>query len=50
MILMRNAQTRGDKLFNKKAGTRETTMTTEKNDKCIIEHLLEGIPIVILLR
>jgi hypothetical protein len=46
MILLR-----GDKLTNKrKAGTRETTMTTDKRDKCIIEHLLEGIPIVILLR
>jgi hypothetical protein len=34
----------------KKAGTRETTMTTDKRDKCIIEHLLEGIPIVISVR
>jgi hypothetical protein len=46
MILLR-----GDKLSNKrKAGTRETTMTTEKRDKCIIEHLLDGIPIVISVR
>jgi hypothetical protein len=44
MILLR-----GDKLSNKrKAGRRETTMSTEKRDKCIIEHLLDGIPIVIL--
>jgi hypothetical protein len=46
MILLR-----GDKLSNKtKAATRETTMTTDKRDKRIIEHLLDGIPIVISVR
>jgi hypothetical protein len=42
---------RGDKLSNKiKAGTREITLTTDKRDKRITEHLLDGIPIVISVR